>query len=147
MISWQIHSLGSQTQGKRLLSEENQTGRRPDIMELKSIICWTQQNELNEQEHWKPLWLTEHRVQKANSSYFLKLWGRGDMQSPELMRCLVSCTGRGWRMSFPRLPLVHIWSRNLPSDTAPWTLSCSDSMDQTQQVDLAKGTLQCGCLK
>lgn len=61
------------------------------------------------------------------------------------MNCLFSHTGG--EESFPRLPLVLSRSRNLPCSTVLWTLSCSDSMDQTQQIDLAKGTLPWGCLK
>lgn len=47
VIGWQIHLLGSHTQGEIMLSEENQKGRRPDNRELDNVICWSQQNEIN----------------------------------------------------------------------------------------------------
>ena len=49
--------------------------------------------------------------------------------------------------SFPRLPLVLRWRRNLSCSTVPWAFSCSDSMDEMQQIDLTKGTLPHGCFK
>lgn len=41
-----------------------------------------QQNEFNEKEHWKPLWLTQHRVQKVNSSPFSEVKRKGMHKEP-----------------------------------------------------------------
>lgn len=128
-----------------MLSGENQTGRRPDNRELENIICWSQQNEINEQEHWKPLWLTQ-RFKRQIPLLCLKLRGRGGMQSLEVMKCQFSCTGGEWG-SFLKVPLVLSWSRDLPGGAVPGSLVCSVSMDQTQQIDLTKGIMTCECLK
>lgn len=142
----QIHLLGSHTQGKIMLSGENQTGRRPDNRELENIICWSQQNEINEQEHWKPLWLTQHRVQKTNSSSFFEDKKKGRHSEPRGCEMPILMPRGGWG-SFLKVPLVLSWSRNLPGDAVPGSLVCSDSMDQTQQTDLTNGIMPCECLK
>lgn len=99
-------------------------------------ICLSQQNEHNEQEQLKSLWLTQHRVQKANSFPFSDVWGGGVCEMSILMH---------WNGgSFPRLPVRLHWSRNLPCSTVLWTLSCSDSTDQVQHTVLTKGMLPCG---
>lgn len=151
VIGRQIHLLGSHTQGEIMLPEENQTGRRPDNRPLENIICLGQQKEINEQELWKPLRLRQTEFKRQIPALFLKLRGRGGIQSPEVMKCQFSCTGFGEGLSFLKVPLVLfyscLWCRNLPCGAVPGTLVCSISMDQAQQTDLTKGIMPHECCK
>lgn len=74
-----------------LLSEEKQADRRPDRREIEKAICYSQQNEFNEQGHWKPPWLASTEF-KRQILLFLKLEGMGGIQSPALVRYLFLCT-------------------------------------------------------
>lgn len=135
-----------------MLSGENQTSRRPGNRELENIICSSQQNEINEQEHWKPLWLRQHWVQKTNSSPFSEAKRKGRHTEPRAYE-MSFLTHWEWGVSFlkefliPQGPSLYSWSRNLPCSAGPGTLVCSVSMDQTQQIDLTTVIMPCECLK